>query len=230
MSRSDLRRRLRLKLTAAALPRLLRPTPRPDLVRIGSAYGGWWVPESLLDAHSVCYLAGVGEDISFDVGVLDRFSCEVVSLDPTPRAIAYIEANAPEGLRFLPVGLGGTDRVARFYAPRNPHHVSHSITNLQGTSDYFEAELRSLASLMNELGHQRLDLLKMDIEGAEYEVLDEIMGSSTPPRIVCVEFDQPASLKRIRSYVQRLRAAGYELAKVEGFNATFVGLRRDDSH
>lgn len=203
--------------------KLFRVKPREDLVRIGSDYGGWWVPESLFGADSIVYLAGAGEDITFDVGLMERFGCEVVSVDPTPRAIEHVRANAPaEGYRFLPVGLGGSNRVERFYAPADPTHVSHSIANLQRTSDYFEAELRTIRNLMGELGHERVDLLKIDIEGAEYEVLDDLVQSAVLPRVLCVEFDQPAPLSRTARYAARLRSAGYQAVKVDGFNVTFV--------
>src|SRR3546814_9362953 len=55
----------------------------------------------------------------------------------------------------MPVGLWSEDATLRFYAPRDPTHVSHSIVNLQETESYFEARCRSIASLMAELGHDR---------------------------------------------------------------------------
>lgn len=215
--------KVKTKSRHLAFPKVFRATPRDDLVRIGSVYGGWWVPETLLGPESICYLAGAGEDITFDLGLMERFGCRVVSVDPTPRAIKYVSEHAPaEGYRFLPVGLGGSDRVERFYTPADPAHVSHSIANLQRTQEFFEAQLRTPRSLMDELGHDRIDLLKMDVEGAEYEILDFLMRQELYPRVVCTEFDQPAPISRTLRYVERLRQCGYAVAKVDGFNVTFV--------
>ena len=61
------------------------------LVRIGSDYGGWIVPTSLLSRDSVCYCVGVGEDISFDLGLIRQFRCQIYAFDPTPRAKAFVE-------------------------------------------------------------------------------------------------------------------------------------------
>ena len=58
--------------------------------RIGSDYGGCLVPRDFLTANSVCYCVGVGEDITFDLGLIDRFGCEVYAFDPTPRSIAFV--------------------------------------------------------------------------------------------------------------------------------------------
>src|SRR3546814_13240808 len=81
----------------------------------------------------------------------------------------------------MPVGLWSEDATLRFYAPRDPTHVSHSIVNLQETESYFEARCRSIASLMAELGHDRLDLLKVDVEGAEHEVIRSMLASGIRP-------------------------------------------------
>ncbi len=142
--------------------------PQLNLQRIGTDYGGWVVPAAMIRPDWICYCGGVGEDVSFDLGLIERFGCSVFAFDPTPRAITYVAeevANGPK-FHFLPVGLWAEDTTLRFYAPANPAHVSHSIVNLQKRDTYFEAPCRSVPALMRELGHDRIDLLKIDIEGA----------------------------------------------------------------
>jgi hypothetical protein len=41
---------------------------------------------------------------------------------------------------------------------------------------------------MAQLGHSQLDVLKMDIEGAEYAVIDSLVSSGVRPRQLLVEF------------------------------------------
>ena len=48
---------------------------------------------------------------------------------------------------------------------------------------------------MKEPGHDRVDLLKLDIVGAEYEVLKSIIEDHVDVKVVCVKFNQPAPLK-----------------------------------
>ena len=45
------------------------------------------IPALMLIGHS----GGVGEDASFDLGIIERFGCSVFAFDPTPRAIAFAE-------------------------------------------------------------------------------------------------------------------------------------------
>lgn len=137
------------KLLGTAFPKLFRAQTDTEMVRLGTDYGGWWVPTEGLDTSSVCYCAGVGEDISFDLALMDRFGCHVLAIDPTPRAAAHVERiGTPAGFELLPVGLAGSERVARFYAPQNPEHVSHSMLNLQKTDVFFDAQVRTLQSIM----------------------------------------------------------------------------------
>jgi FkbM family methyltransferase len=197
---------------------------RNDLVRLGSQYGGWIVPASVLQPDSICYCAGVGEDISFDLALMKRFGCDVHAFDPTPRAIEFVRRTAADvpGFHFHPVGLWERDESLRFYAPSNPDHVSHSVMNLQQTDSYFEAPCRSLPSLMKELGHSRVDLLKLDIEGAEHEVIESMLEDGIRPAVLCVEFDQPVNVRALRTTLGTLDGAGYTLAGADGWNYTFV--------
>lgn len=208
---------------ARLFPYLFRARRASGLIRLGTFYGGSWVPALGLGEDSVCYLAGVGEDISFDLELIERFGCQVISLDPTPKAIDFVHAQStPKELRFVPEGLAGSDREARFYVPRDASHASFSMSNLQGTEEFVVGRVRALSSLMKEMGHERIDLLKLNIEGAEYEVLDSLFREHIYPDILCVVFDQPHPFPHTWRTFQRLRRVGYKTVSVELFNVTFL--------
>jgi FkbM family methyltransferase len=203
-----------------------RVRQRPDLglQKVGTAYGGWIVPTRLLGPASRCYCAGVGEDVSFDLGLIERLGSEVFAFDPTPRATAFAEpiAEREPRFRFVPVGLWSSDTVLRFYEPKDPTHVSHSVVNLQGTSGFFEASVRTVQSLMTELGHASIDLLKLDIEGAEHTVLASTLEAGILPTVLCFEVDRPVGPVRLWSTIRRVLRHGYDLVAVDGWNFTFV--------
>ena len=56
--------KLRLQLRKKPQIGLDRKVP---VIALGTHYGGWKVPEGYLDKKSICYFAGAGIDISFDV-------------------------------------------------------------------------------------------------------------------------------------------------------------------
>jgi FkbM family methyltransferase len=209
-----------------AFPLLFRRDEyRKDMVRLGSAWGGWWVPGSLIRGDSICYLGGVGGDVSFDLALIDRYGCEVWAFDPTPRVIKWYEetkADYPDGLHFVPCGFSDKRDELKFYLPENPQHVSSSVKNLQGTGDFFSAPVQSIKDTMSELGHDRLDLLKLDIEGAEHDTIRQMLDDEILPTIICVEYDQPEPLAWARQTTRRLRTEGYKLVHMEEFNLTFV--------
>ena len=217
--------RLRYHAVRLVLRGVVRTSQTHDLVRLGSDYGGWWVPASAVAPGAVAYCAGVGEDITFDLALYAR-GCSIVAIDPVPRAAAHVASHAPsdERFSFVPSGLAARTGVIAFYAPSNPEHVSYSMTDLQSTGVAVEMPVISLTALMADMGHDHIDILKLDIEGAEYEVMDQMIADGIRPPVLCVEFDQPAPLRRTMAMVRRLESFGYRAARVERFNVTFLSV------
>lgn len=203
-----------------------RAQVRVPRLHLGSAYGGWTVQSGRLARDSIVYSVGVGEDISFDLALIQRFQCDVHAFDPTPKCIAWLGAQRlPPQFRFRPVGLADYDGVARFVLPRADfvsfHIGDDAVAN--GEAQVAECPVRKLTTIMRDAGHQRLDLLKMDIEGAEYPVIDDLLKSDVRPTQLLIEFhhiigDAP-SLAKTRKAIESLNAAGYRI-----FDISPVGL------
>lgn len=196
------------------------------ITRFGSDWGGWDVAAEDLSQHSVIYSGGIGQDATFDVAMIDAIGCEVHAFDPTPLGRAYAEQVAARepNFHFYPWGLWHEDGVKHFYAPYNPGHDSYSIVNLGGTSAEraVTCDVRRLPTIMTALGHDRIDLLKIDIEGAEHAVLGDMLNNHLDVRQVCVEFDQPAPLRRTLSLIRTLREHGYVPVARNRWDWTFV--------
>lgn len=161
------------------------PNSPISLERLGSNYGGWFIPAQEITSEWIIYSAGVGTDTSFDIELIERFGCIVYGFDPTDAANEHVNrrrgksAAFAEKFVFERIGLWDEDEDVKFFAPKTGARWvgSYSALNLQGTG---EAEsiivpCRSLSTIMKSLGHERIDLLKIDIEGAEYGVLADIM-------------------------------------------------------
>jgi FkbM family methyltransferase len=208
--------RLRAASDRFRLRRSLRPRSNVPLVRFGSRYGGWVIPSDLVDASSIVYSGGVGEDVSFDLALIERTGCSVWAFDPTPRSIEYASEVSDDRFHFHPVGLWSTNCVKRFYGPSDPRDVSHTAVASGGGRTYFDAECKNLETIMRELEHDHVDLLKLDIEGAEFDVIGSL---TTTPECICVELHPVRALDDIVDFV---RSLPYDVLHVEGWNVTLA--------
>lgn len=189
------------------------------MVRHGSEYGGWWICPNGISADSVVYSFGIGTDISFDLSLIETYGLTVNAFDPTPASIAWLKAQQlPRQFKWQELGIAAYDGRARFFPPANPEHVSHSVVPPAGADRQgIEVDVRQLSTITGSLGHDRVDVLKLDIEGAEYEVLDDILTGGVRPRQLLVEFHHRVSgigVERTRQAVARLKAAGYRIFSV----------------
>jgi FkbM family methyltransferase len=205
---------IRKRAQQARLARALTPRFKTPVIRLGSEYGGWIIPQDLITSESVVYSAGVGEDVTFDLELIALTGCQVWAFDPTPRSIDFARKVDDERFHFAPTGVWSRDETRRFYAPRDPSHVSHSTVSPHDERDFFDAECKSLSTIKRELGHDRIDLLKLDIEGAEYDVLGSL---NETPRCICVELHPIRPLGEI---VELVRSLSYEPLHLEGWSIT----------
>lgn len=187
--------------------------------RFGSAYGGWDVIPALLGRDAVVYSFGVGEDASFDLALIEQFGITVHAFDPTPKAIAWVgRQHFNDRFRFFPVGIADEDGEVLAYAPEDPAHASYSvISGLPGRAVAIPIAVKRLATIMQELGHDHVDLLKMDIEGAEYRVIDDLCRSGIRPKQILLEFHHflpGMDARTTRTSLRALRKCGYRIFSV----------------
>lgn len=225
-------RRLHKESVRRFLPVLRRSRSNGHkMIRLGSDYGGWYVPDGVITPNWVCYCVGVGVDATFDLELAKRYGCDVHAFDPTPRAIDYAaRLDAPGNFTFHPVGIWSEDSELVFYAPADPRETSHSVYDLHGTGGGFRARCLTLDSLMRECGHDRVDLLKLDVEGAWREVIGHVLSRETLPIILAIEFDSPTSLHLVLRWIDRLARRGMTLAHYEKENFVFIDFNRLTGH
>lgn len=216
-------RNLRYRLFYGALLRKGYP-----LLELGNRATGcsWSFCPKDLDARSVIYGGGVGRDITFEHALVKRLGCNVVLFDPSPtgaETMSLAENQIPQ-FRFNPVALAGHCGKITFAPPQDQAEGSWFTQKGNGAS--LEVPCVDLATLMRQNGHDHIDLIKLDIEGAEYEVIDHLLKNRLRIRQILVEFHHQMlpGIRRsqtIRSML-KLVATGYRLLRQDGNNHTFL--------
>ncbi len=198
---------------------------------LGGKDASWTICHSTLLPTSTVYSLGVGEDISFDLALIPRFGVTIHAFDPTPRSIEWIKAQTiPAGFVFHPFGVGPLDGMCRFLPPRNPAHVSHSLVHRDTAGPAIELPVHRLSTILQMLGHERIDLMKMDIEGAEYDVIRDLLNSQISVGQLLVEFHhrwREVGIELTRKTIRNLNDAGYRIFHVSprGDEYSFLNVR-----
>ena len=200
---------------------------------LGTAYGGWWYNPELINGDSIVYSFGAGEDVSFDIGLTEKHGCRVHCFDPTPKAVNYMRnSELPDRLRFYEFGVADHDGKAVFCAPANPNHASYRMRKKENTPGTgVEAEVRRVSSIMKMLGHDRIDLIKLDIEGCEYEVIEDVVRTDIGIGQILVEFHtrffngEEGAEKRAKA-IDSLNGKGFRIFHVTSQDEySFINIR-----
>lgn len=195
---------------------------------LGKPPFSWTLDSKLLNRNSIIYSAGVGRDISFEKALADKTGAQILLLDPTPPAATTMsmKENYHPNFVFLQMGLAGSNTSQLFSCIENIQGGSFSSLSSKQNDDSVLLPCVRLSTLMEQQGHSYLDLLKMDIEGSEYDVLLDIHESNIQIGQICVEFHHwlRAGSKRRQtiSSIFRLLNKGYVLAHVNGWDHTFI--------
>jgi FkbM family methyltransferase len=183
-------------------------------LRLGSEYGQHCICTRGLTSETIIYSFGIGKDITFDLSLIERFQTTVHAFDPTPEVRSWLSSQRlPAEMKIYPWGLAHYDGTALFYPPPDPAHISHSmVQRLNSTENPVEVSVLRLGTIMARLGHTKLDVLKLDIEGAEYDVIQDLLASAVRPRQLLVEFHhqrKKIAFEMTRQAISRLNDHGY---------------------
>lgn len=198
----------------------------PPKVFVGTDYGGWTIVAEGLRHESIVYSFGIGDDISFDLSMIGRFGLQVHGFDPTPHVAEWISGQSvPDEFHFHPYGLGLRDGNVSFFTPvagKGNYSTRGDHSFVSGTK--VSLDVKTLDTIVASLRTPSIAILKIDIEGAEYDILPAIVESSVPIEQVLIEFHHRAGVESLDSTVRAvdsLRSAGFRLFHVSETSSEF---------
>lgn len=226
--RSGFRLAKRRALALLGLDVWQTPEVRVPTARLGDPGGRWSIASDGLGPATVVWALGVGTDVSFERDLIARWGLTVHAFDPTPLSIEWAaRQRLPDRFHFHHYGVADFDGVARFAPPRKRKFASFSMVRGGGVGSAVESPVHRLGTLREMLRLPPPDVLKMDIEGAEYAVLADLLAGDLRPAQILVEFHhrwREVGARRTRTAIAELGRHGYRVAVVapNGLEYTFV--------
>lgn len=185
---------------------------------IGNNHAGFYISKNALKADGTVLSFGVGEDISFDLALNQLNPKNSFHLfDPTPKSIAFIQnQNLGANFHFHSIGIADYNGKTSFLLPSNDTHVSGSLKSQNNVdeSKKIEVEVKTFQTIIEENKIKSINTLKLDIEGSEYDIIEDILNSKIQIDQICIEFHTrffPNGKELTNTAIEKLKNGGFDL-------------------
>lgn len=228
--------------SAGRQPRVIRPDgsrgARPPLTCRGlikfprTAEEGWFFCDAPSLAGGTVVTVGVGRNVKWDAAMVGAYGTTHYGFDPTPRSVSFYAANPerlPPGFSFHPLGLGVRDGLVEMELPagNTDSYVPTSLLVPAVGRRRVRVPVFALATLLRIVGVEWVDVLKVDVEGAEGEVVQSWVDAGYSPPADQVLMETHARFNGDdRTFVPRLinnmQTLGFRLFYRVHFELSFV--------
>jgi FkbM family methyltransferase len=176
-----------------------------------------------LDSKSIILDLGANEG-AFSRRVASQFGCHAFAVEASPDLFAKIEESPL--IRKYNYAVAGNDGVVAFYESTNPEAGNIVAPKSNATGNEFNVKARGFASLLAEIRLEEIDLLKVDIEGAEIQLFDNVETRDLARvKQLTIEFHDSVPIPNVSTEdVERI------IAKIvaAGFRGGAMGARNSD--
>jgi len=185
-------------------------------------------------------LAGTSRGFYIDVGAASPTEATVtrhfyeagwhgINIEPVPQWAAQLRSVRRRDLN-LEVAAGAEEGELTFYRVADDpslstlsEEVAHRYQAKEMRVDAVTVPITTLDRVLEEASPERIDFLKIDVEGAEAEVLGGIDLRRWRPRVIVVEATEPYSFVPTHDRFEHLlTGAGYLYASTDGINRYYV--------
>jgi FkbM family methyltransferase len=191
-----------------------------NLEWLGSPNGGFYLDTQRIQPNDIVLSFGVGTDVSFDLQLIEKTQCNVYGFDPTPKSIKWLaEQSLPDNYAFFPYGIALETGEVRFFLPKNENHVSGSLMPMDyvDTHTAVDVPVKSMHDVVKDLDAMKVKAVKMDIEGAEYEVMPSVLMALPNLTQIAVEIHErfvDGGAANTQKMVAELEHYGFVLAAI----------------
>lgn len=202
--------------------KLLKPVSCEDLIRVGGIYdGGYVVPNFALGGTKGLLSLGISDDISFELALLKiNPDIRVIGYDHTVNIKRWLRRSVKHFIRMFYYSVFNRLKFAKykekffvaiklmnFFGGRHAH-IKKRIGRADGQTDQIENIATAISRFSDLKAHEVF--LKMDIEGSEYEVVDDISLHHDRINVIAAEFHQlDTSTEKFNGAIKQLAERFY---------------------
>jgi len=173
-----------------------------------------------LSSNSIAVDVGTGPDADFSQALINMYGLKSFGFDPTTKHhkdLDILEKESKERFRYYKYALADKKEVKLFFESEqniSGSFLSDHINVKNGIKKKYEVECITVDDIFDIIGIKNIDLLKIDLEGEEYSVLNFI-NRTTLDRIgqLIVEFHHNSvehfNFNDTKMIVKRLEDYGY---------------------
>jgi FkbM family methyltransferase len=186
--------------------------------------------------ESVVIDGGCSYQADFSVYLMRRHGVRAFGVDPTRKhqdALRELERQYSGRFMYVPCAIAAADGELTFNESQTNESgslLADHINVLQDQTTSYAVKAITLGSLLNRIGVGAVDLLKLDLEGAEYDLFDGMTPEQLRPfKQVFVEFHHHAVSQYretdSRRIVDRVMGFGFKAFSLDDHNYLFYRPR-----
>jgi hypothetical protein len=200
---------------------------------VGNDYSGYWFPQDLIPSKGTIWGVGLGFDSSFE-SQMGISGYKILGFEPVLEASDYAERElAHVNGKIYPWGLW--DRSGNYESFGDSVSIVNLFENVTGNNDSLEIRnIYEVAEVLDLKNQSVPRVLKLNIEGAEQEILLALVQSPLPFEIIIFQAEfllhlsflsarkKLAASLRLRKIISGLRMNGYQLIHIGRNQFTFM--------
>ena len=196
------------------LPKFFCPNSKTKLVRLGKANdGGYSIPEKTLEDAKILFSFGLDDDWSFEEDFKKKTGAKIICFDNSVNYKFWIKRFIKD-LIYFNFKQNYYEQFKRmftflkykyFFSQKDVYHIKkHLASNYVITPLQIKKNFICFQNILKDWGNNYF-FLKMDIEGNEYRILDDIIQNQKNMLGLAIEFhDCDLMSNKIQNFIEKL--------------------------